>query len=220
MGQKKQITMVSVTAEDAAEIGTLFGKLSNSFAKIAQHSISGYEDHGILEKGKRRKIVKDPNAPKKPLSAYFLYCSEHRKAVIASEPNISSQDISRKLGEMWKALPAEARKIYEDRFARGKESYDRENQEYLKRKDALGANVVDIVPQHTIPSASIFDQIQSLAYNKISDADITRVLDAQSSGMGILGVDKQKKKKKSNGSADVKKAIEEDDSSKKGKKKK
>ena len=35
------------------------------------------------------KAKKDPNAPKKPLSSYFLFAAEQRASIKASNPKIS-----------------------------------------------------------------------------------------------------------------------------------
>lgn len=48
-----------------------------------------------------KKSGKDPNAPKRPMSAYFLWLNEHRAQIKEENPGIGITDISKKAGEMW-----------------------------------------------------------------------------------------------------------------------
>ena len=47
--------------------------------------------------GKTKKIkkIKDPNAPKRPMTAYFLFMGEKRAEVKQSNPDIKVQDIAK-----------------------------------------------------------------------------------------------------------------------------
>ena len=47
---------------------------------------------------------KDPNAPKKPLTAYMVWLQENRSAIKEKFPGISPTDIAKKAGEMWKEV--------------------------------------------------------------------------------------------------------------------
>ena len=44
-------------------------------------------------KSKKAKKIKDPNAPKRPMTAYFLFMGEKRAEVKKSNPDIKVQDI-------------------------------------------------------------------------------------------------------------------------------
>merc|ERR1712107_195426 len=44
------------------------------------------------------KPIKDPNAPKKPLSAYFLFSQEERLKVKAENPDYSITEVAKELG--------------------------------------------------------------------------------------------------------------------------
>lgn len=49
--------------------------------------------------GKKRK--RDPNAPKRPMSAYLYFSREKRSQVKESNPQMSAQDITKELGRLW-----------------------------------------------------------------------------------------------------------------------
>ncbi|KAL4837453.1 hypothetical protein H8958_001052 [Nasalis larvatus] len=51
----------------------------------------------IPSKGETRKKFKDLEAPKRPPSAFFLFCSEY----CPKHPGMSIGDTAKKLGEMW-----------------------------------------------------------------------------------------------------------------------
>nr|XP_054104232.1 high mobility group protein B3-like [Callithrix jacchus] len=59
------------------------------------------KDYGPAKGGKKKK---DPNAPKRPPSDFFLFCSEFHPKIKSTNPGISIGDVAKKLGEMWNHL--------------------------------------------------------------------------------------------------------------------
>merc|ERR1712203_282789 len=51
------------------------------------------------EKKQRKK--KDPNAPKRPMSAYFLFMNATRPTVRKENPDASIGEVAKILGKMW-----------------------------------------------------------------------------------------------------------------------
>ena len=64
--------------------------------------------------------------PKRPMSAYLFYVLAMRPIVKEENPEMSIIDISKKLGEMWKELPAERAQHYADLAQEAKMQYERE----------------------------------------------------------------------------------------------
>lgn len=83
---------------------------------------------GMGKKGKKQK--KDPNAPKRNMSAYFLYSIEARQAVKEENPEASFGDIARLISEKFKNLSEKERKIWDGKAAADKERYNAEIAEY------------------------------------------------------------------------------------------
>ena len=64
-----------------------------------------------VKKGKAKK-AKDPNAPKKPRSAYIFFSTEKRPIVKEEEPKLTFGDLNRRLGEMWQEEKSKDSKEY------------------------------------------------------------------------------------------------------------
>jgi hypothetical protein len=48
------------------------------------------------------KVVKDPNAPKKPASSFLIFSSEMRPIIKQKNPDMTHLDITKELGVLWK----------------------------------------------------------------------------------------------------------------------
>jgi high mobility group protein B1 len=55
---------------------------------------------------------KDPNAPKRPPSAFFFFCSEYHPKIKGEHPGLSIGDVAKKLGEMWNNTAADDKQPY------------------------------------------------------------------------------------------------------------
>ncbi|SCU92247.1 LAMI_0E09472g1_1 [Lachancea mirantina] len=80
----------------------------------------------------RRK--KDPNAPKRALSAYMFFANENRDIVRAENPGISFGQVGRILGEKWKGLNEEEKQPYEAKAEADKKRYESEKELYNATK--------------------------------------------------------------------------------------
>uniref|UniRef100_H2TJ66 High mobility group protein B2 n=1 Tax=Takifugu rubripes TaxID=31033 RepID=H2TJ66_TAKRU len=86
-----------------------------------------------------RKKKKDPNAPKRPPSAFFVFCSDHRPKIKEDNPGISIGDIAKKLGELWSTQGPKDKAPYEARAAKLKEKYEKDVAAY-KAKGGVSKN--------------------------------------------------------------------------------
>lgn len=126
-------------------------------------------DGGSPKKAKAKaKAKKDPNAPKKPTSAYFYFCNAKRERVKSENPDASVTDIVRcssrtcgarallsdadqshplflvyeqakLMGAAWKELSAEKKAKYEAMAKDDKKRYEREMKNYVPPKDAASS---------------------------------------------------------------------------------
>jgi hypothetical protein len=79
-------------------------------------------------KNERKK--KDPNAPKRGLSAYMFFANEQRDNVREENPGISFGQVGKLLGERWKALTDVQRRPYEEKAEADKKRYEDEKANY------------------------------------------------------------------------------------------
>ena len=93
----------------------------------------------VASKGAKAKKEKDPNAPKRPQSSYFLYCNERRVTLKKEKPELSMCEMTKELTKEWKALTEKQRKKYDDMQVKDKERYEKEMQSYNKGGDAKPA---------------------------------------------------------------------------------
>jgi len=84
------------------------------------------ESSATKKKGKKKKPPKDPNAPKRPSTGFFIFVSEKRQEVKDSLPPEDQKKvtiITKKCGEMWKACSPEEQAKYKDRSNKLKEKW-------------------------------------------------------------------------------------------------
>lgn len=67
--------------------------------------------------------VKDPRAPKKPMSAFLAFSNERRKIVAEANPNISNGEISGLLSKLWKEAPHDVKNQYREREAEERKKF-------------------------------------------------------------------------------------------------
>jgi len=76
--------------------------------------------------GKGKKRTKDPNAPKRALSAFFWFCNDERPKVKAIMPGASIGDIAKILGKRWQDASHDVRARNEALNAKDKARYEKE----------------------------------------------------------------------------------------------
>jgi len=84
--------------------------------------------------GKKRKKVKDPNAPKKPLTAYFAWMSENRERIKNENDGASIGEVAKIAGEEWRELDASSKSKYEKAYKAAMEKYKVEMANYKPGK--------------------------------------------------------------------------------------
>lgn len=86
---------------------------------------------------RRRKLKsalpKDDTHPKRPTSAYILYCMSEREAYKNSHPGVSQTDISKALGDCWKALTDKKKAKFQKAYADDRARYEKEMASYTPR---------------------------------------------------------------------------------------
>jgi hypothetical protein len=103
----KSIVSLETVTEEAVS-----NALQAAFEATYSQTLEAVTSNG--KKNKKNKRVKDPNAPKKALSNYMVYCMRYRSDVQDKNPGAKPTEISRILGAQWNALTAEQKAKYID----------------------------------------------------------------------------------------------------------
>merc|ERR1711920_1121071 len=86
------------------------------------------------EKNKGKKAKKDPDAPKRPMSAYMYFAMEKRGSVVKKNPEAPLTEVTKILGEMWTVAKGKkgknGTKKFDDMAAKDKVRYEEEKAEY------------------------------------------------------------------------------------------
>jgi len=79
---------------------------------------------------RKKRAKKDPNAPKRGLSAYMFFANDNRDKVREENPGITFGQVGKSLGDKWKALTESERKPYDAKAAADKKRYEEEKAKY------------------------------------------------------------------------------------------
>lgn len=116
-------------------------KVRDQFKKLEQKKKSMLKD---VDRKKREKRHRDPEAPKRAILAFFWYNMEHfneTKAKMSTpEKKASLVEVTKALREKFDALPPEEKKKYLQLEEQDRQRYARERQAYVKKKKAPYAN--------------------------------------------------------------------------------
>lgn len=95
---------------------TISNSLVSSFESVYKYALeqTNIFTKGKNKKGKRNKRSKDPNAPRKPLSNYMVYCMRFRSDVKEKNPNAKPTEVSQILGQQWNKLSKDQKEKYID----------------------------------------------------------------------------------------------------------
>jgi len=82
------------------------------------------------KKAKPEKKRKDPNAPKKALTAYILFSNAKRAEVKKANPDIKFGDVAKEISSMWKSASSSEKAKYEKAAEADKVRYSKEAANY------------------------------------------------------------------------------------------
>jgi len=89
-------------------------------------------------KAGKRKRTKDPNAPKRALSAFFWFCNDERPKVRETNPKYTVGDVAKELGRRWNECTEDQKSKFEALAAKDKARYEKELKAYKAGKPPVG----------------------------------------------------------------------------------
>nr|CAG8473083.1 7104_t:CDS:2 [Entrophospora candida] len=115
--------------------------LLKSFMK--HDSKSADTENGTKKKRNRIKKPVDPNAPKKPVSAFLLYQKDVQDEIRKEFPDTKWNDILRIISQRWQSLSNDDKKIYETKLQQARQNYEIEYKTYMENKDNSSSNMIE-----------------------------------------------------------------------------
>jgi hypothetical protein len=91
---------------------------------------------GKKNKNGTKRILKDADAPKRPMSAYLAYSNSRRADMKRQHPEASNGDLSKLLSQKWKEATPQEKEQYVQQEAELREQYKHDVTAYRKQKSA------------------------------------------------------------------------------------
>lgn len=95
----------------------------------------------VMPVGKGKKAKKDPNAPKRGLSAFMLYSNSCRNAIKEANPTAEFGEIGRLVGQSWSSLDTTKKSVFVTLAANEKVKYLAELDRYTNASSEVQTNV-------------------------------------------------------------------------------
>jgi hypothetical protein len=110
--------------DKAAELKANFEKNMAKFVAAGGEVQKRIQKNSNAE-SKRQKAAKNPNKPKRPQNAYWLFLAENRQDFenLVPEGVKKGPGVAKVAGDKWKALSAEKRKVFDVKAAALREEY-------------------------------------------------------------------------------------------------
>lgn len=80
-----------------------------------------------------KRSLKDPSAPKRPMSAFLAYSNSRRAMVKKQNPQLGNAELSKQLSTMWKEAPDDIRQKYKDQEFSKRQAYKSAMAEWKKK---------------------------------------------------------------------------------------
>lgn len=91
---------------------------------------------------KHRNAKKDPNKPKRPPSAFFVFLEEFRKDFKKEHPDVKGVSaVGKAGGEKWKSMSDAEKAPYEAKAGKKKSEYEKLMKAYNKKEDTAADDV-------------------------------------------------------------------------------
>lgn len=174
-------------------------KSRNDKARYEAEMITYNENRKSCKRGK-----KDPDAPKRPMSAFLAFSNQRRAALKREHPNATNSDLSKMLSKSWKEASAEFKAAFVEEEAKLRAKYKSDIVIWRKKKSeemkaSASSNAVKQVAQNeSLESATNEHSIhntpvehQRTSTNTTALAGVTGAFMQQLNGYGPPGDSQQ-----------------------------
>jgi len=137
----EQVSLIEFTKKCSERWKTMTEKEKRRFNQMADADKKRYDvemvcygngppSAPVVKGAKRTKKKKDPNAPKRSMSAFFWYSQDERAKVRGANPEYNVGDVAKELGRRWADVGAELKSKYEALAEKDRARYGNAKREY------------------------------------------------------------------------------------------
>ncbi|KAI7998860.1 High mobility group B protein 1 [Camellia lanceoleosa] len=107
--------------------------------KVGKRKAATKADKGGKSQAKKGKLAKkDPNKPKRPPSAFFVFLEEFRKTFKKENPHVKAVSaVGKAGGEKWKSMSGAEKAPFEAKAAKRKSEYEKLMNAYNKKQENM-----------------------------------------------------------------------------------
>jgi hypothetical protein len=122
----------------------VWNNVSNSLSEILKNTLQPAQAEVVMKawtekKSELTKILskngsrppKDPNAPRRAISSYIIFCNQNRELLKNANPSLKTVELTKLLGQRWKALTPQEKAPYENAAAQDKLRFETESKNYV-----------------------------------------------------------------------------------------
>lgn len=132
-----------MTADEKIKYETMAKDDKARYAKEMENYVPAVDDEDDTAPPKKKRAKKDPNAPKRGMSAYLYFANDMRPKLKATNPDLSFSELNKKIAEKYKELSTDERERFEQMARKDKERYAKEMDAYNSKKQQEDDGVDD-----------------------------------------------------------------------------
>merc|ERR1719357_2108294 len=120
------------------ELNNVIKESSNDISPSAKSETNKANEKEIPKspKGRKRKQMKDPGAPKRNMGSFMWFSLEERPKIKAEMPEIGHLDIFKELGKRWTQCPMESKNKFKEMAANDRMRYESEKTIYSRKSQS------------------------------------------------------------------------------------
>ncbi|KAI9152869.1 hypothetical protein LWI28_002343 [Acer negundo] len=106
--------------------------------KVGKRKAPAKAENRSKQQPKEKKAKKDPNKPKRPQSAFFVFLEEFRKTFKKENPTVTAVSaVGKAAGGKWKSMSDAEKAPYAAKAAKGKDDYNKLMDAYNNKQESM-----------------------------------------------------------------------------------
>ncbi|EDO40495.1 predicted protein [Nematostella vectensis] len=130
--------MAEIVAEGLPSSFLPFGMQGQTSPGQVSNATTSSHKKGKSRSSAKQDKEKDPNAPKKPANAFFMFCQQQRTVMQEDHKDATAvmghHELTKSLAKEWNNLLPDEKKVYYEMYERDKERYELEMKQYSSDK--------------------------------------------------------------------------------------